>query len=281
MAFPGWAPPAGNGTEAEGLKMGGSPDTASSFLQGARHQFGGSGVDAPQTSNWQAQLREMQSKRVVQPTVQPNLQQAQIQQQFAEMTPQQYPTPTPTPHPQAMMPQKPTPQPQPSQPMLHQQQQQQQQQQQPPPVDYDTLLLTEEEFQANSAIEFGSGISMNGCTVPVHLKDGDELPRLEPLSASVSLRITPTAIIFLHHYDRNFILEVPISELYELTQDGDAKVIVLHTRNTNGSALLELTCASTRKRLAIYKTLCIRKYALERLKRHQQVITNSAYVQER
>ena len=278
MAFPSWAPPAGNG-ENDALKMGGSPDTASSFLQGARNQFGGSGIEAPQTGNWQAQLREMQNKQNIgQPPPQmqaaqqvpvQHQQHAQLQQQFAEMTPQHYPTPSA--HPQVLPQQHPPPQPQVQ--VAHQQP--------PPPVDYDTLLLTEEEFQANSAIEFGSGISMNGCTVPTHLKDGDHMPRLEPLSASVSLRITPTAIIFLHHYDRNFILEVPISELYELTQDGESKVIVLHTRNTNGSALLELTCASTRKRLAIYKTLCIRKYALERLKRHQQVLTNSAYAPDR
>ena len=51
--------------------------------------------------------------------------------------------------------------------------------------------------------------------------------------------------------------------------------MLLHTRSGNGTALLELQCPSSRKRLGIYKTLCIRKNSLERLKRQQQAITKA------
>eukprot|EP01062_Namystynia_karyoxenos_P013195 TRINITY_DN14757_c0_g1_i1.p1 TRINITY_DN14757_c0_g1~~TRINITY_DN14757_c0_g1_i1.p1 ORF type:complete len:338 (+),score=80.91 TRINITY_DN14757_c0_g1_i1:113-1015(+) len=141
----------------------------------------------------------------------------------------------------------------------------------------ESTLLTEDEFQSSSAVEFGAGIAMSGCTIDGHLRDGDTMPRLEPLSNSVCLRITPTAIVFLHQYDRNFILEVPIGELYEITEDTEQKVVLLHTRNANGSALIQLSCHSQRKRIGIYKTLCIRKNALERLKRQQQQITRQYY----
>eukprot|EP01065_Artemidia_motanka_P048873 TRINITY_DN799_c1_g1_i2.p1 TRINITY_DN799_c1_g1~~TRINITY_DN799_c1_g1_i2.p1 ORF type:complete len:270 (+),score=61.19 TRINITY_DN799_c1_g1_i2:62-811(+) len=136
----------------------------------------------------------------------------------------------------------------------------------------DSSALTEDEFQS-----YGQHISMSGVTIGGLLRDGDEMPRLEPLSNSVCLRITPTGIIFLHQYDRNFILEIPLSELYEITEDSDNKAVLLHTRNAVGSALIQLSCPSQRKRLGIYKTLCIRKNALERLKRQQQQIVRTHY----
>eukprot|EP00756_Hemistasia_phaeocysticola_P001583 Hpha_TRINITY_DN11117_c0_g1::TRINITY_DN11117_c0_g1_i1::g.27892::m.27892 len=147
-------------------------------------------------------------------------------------------------------------------------------------VGADSTRLTEDEYQACCAVEFGAGIAMSGVTIAGVLRDGDEMPRLEPLANSVCLRVTPTAIIFLHQYDRNFILEVPITELYEITEDSDHKVVLLHTRNAFGSALIQLSCQSQRKRIGIYKTLCIRKNALERLKRQQQQISRAFYTQQ-
>eukprot|EP01064_Diplonema_japonicum_P034550 TRINITY_DN7198_c0_g1_i2.p1 TRINITY_DN7198_c0_g1~~TRINITY_DN7198_c0_g1_i2.p1 ORF type:complete len:299 (+),score=47.69 TRINITY_DN7198_c0_g1_i2:53-949(+) len=294
MAFPAWIPPTGPGAGAAGLapshegealrpgwednaKGSGSPDTASSFLKGVRSQFGSmvpQGQAEP-TTDWEMRLKQLQSSGVLQ-----QMQQQQTQQQYHPPQSQQLqPQPQPQqqhPQPHFMPPQHHQPQPQPT-PQVHQ------------AVPEDTAsvqhhspngtrmpqLLTEEEFQCNSAIEFGSGISMNGCTIDRHLNDGDPMPKLEPLSSSVSLRITPTNIIFLHHYDRNPILEVPISELYEVIENYTTKNVLLHTRNANGSALLELICTSSRKRLAIYKTLGIRKNALERLKRQQNAITRA------
>ncbi|KAJ9446445.1 hypothetical protein DIPPA_30631 [Diplonema papillatum] len=336
MAYPAWAPD--KAAEAAAVRPGwedqprsvSAADTASSFLQGARNQFGSA---APQgggdeQQDWQSQLRQLQGSRGSGPPQsggpahmysqppgqvasryqppspaagaaaphehasanarlpafsphaaaahQPQFQQQQQQQpQFQQQQQQQPSARSPAFSQASLRPEQhrvasqpppsvahtPSYQPPPSQPAPQ------------PELVLESALLTEEEFQSNSAIEFGSGIELEGCTVDAHLLDDDPIPHLEPLSASVSLRITPTSIVFLHHYDRNFILEVPVTELYEITEDSEPKVVLLHTRNANGSALLRLTCASSRKRLAIYKTLCIRKNALERLKRQQQAIT--------
>ena len=86
MAFPAWAPPAGEqqaGGDSHGLLKPGwenqrsaSGDTASSFLQGIKNQFGsmvpqaGGGGGAPAggggSADWQQQLQQIQKQQVAQ-----------------------------------------------------------------------------------------------------------------------------------------------------------------------------------------------------------------------
>jgi len=261
-AAPGWggAPPQSvplvpDGYRTQGSGNGGAPDTASSFLRDARSQLFG----APQTGGrpqdpaaqgaggWQAQLRQ-------------HLDRAREQPNF------QFPPGAPSGGGGGQQHQNFGSGPQGDEAEVV--------------AGADSTRLTEDEFQSCCAVEFGAGIAMSGVTIQGVLRDGDEMPRLEPLANSVCLRVTPTAIIFLHQYDRNFILEVPITELYEITEDSDHKVVLLHTRNAFGSALIQLSCQSQRKRIGIYKTLCIRKNALERLKRQQQQISRAFYTQQ-
>eukprot|EP00659_Diplonema_papillatum_P013476 gene13476-20766_t len=238
MAYPAWAPD--KAAEAAAVRPGwedqprsvSAADTASSFLQGARNQFGSA---APQgggdeQQDWQSQLRQLQGSRGSGPPQSGGP--AHMYSQPPGQVASRYQPPSPAagaaaPHEHAtsLRPEQhrvasqpppsvahtPSYQPPPSQPAPQ------------PELVLESALLTEEEFQSNSAIEFGSGIELEGCTVDAHLLDDDPIPHLEPLSASVSLRITPTSIVFLHHYDRNFILEVPVTELYEITEDSEPK----------------------------------------------------------
>eukprot|EP01059_Diplonema_ambulator_P002193 TRINITY_DN11847_c0_g1_i1.p1 TRINITY_DN11847_c0_g1~~TRINITY_DN11847_c0_g1_i1.p1 ORF type:complete len:305 (+),score=34.21 TRINITY_DN11847_c0_g1_i1:32-916(+) len=246
MAFPAWVPPGGPGYEPEptrpgwdeNVRSGSSPDTASSFLQGVRNQFGSmvpQGQLQEPATDWQARFKELQSKSGSGVLHQLHQQQQQQMNQPFHQTPQKppqaYPSqqsqPPPQPQPPYMQPpqmQQPLPHYQPQPPPQHMHQPSVSEEAAPYSPANTRMLLTEEEFQCNSAIEFGSGISMNGCTIDRHLNDGDPMPKLEPLSSSVSLRITPTSIIFLHHYDRNPVLEVPISELYEVIENYTTKV---------------------------------------------------------
>eukprot|EP00760_Papus_ankaliazontas_P008109 PhM_4_TR13670/c3_g1_i1/m.19355 len=123
-------------------------------------------------------------------------------------------------------------------------------------------IITPADIDAASTVEYAGGIALCGAAAGQQ-QPGQRLPTLHP---DVLVRFTPSSIGLHGREDFALLLDVPLGELCELSEDVGVGALQLELRNARGTALLELVVPDGSKRVSMYKVLCARKTTWERTK---------------
>jgi len=134
----------------------------------------------------------------------------------------------------------------------------------PQPPAEDEERFTSLDIDAMSRVEYAGGLTLSGTVGgPVAGGTPSTLPRI---AGDVSVNLTMRGIVVCDRPSGQPLLEVPLGELCQLTEDVGLSSLLLEVRNGNGTALLEIGTTDSRKLASLYKALCVRKNTWEREK---------------
>lgn len=120
--------------------------------------------------------------------------------------------------------------------------------------------LTPNELEAIRVAEIDSKFSVSAAVS----NDTSQPMTFTKLADETTVKVFPRHVVF-SRVDGSPIVELVIAELFELTEDATKDSLSFHLQRASGTAVIEVSSASSAARSVLYKLVCAKRNALEQM----------------